>query len=748
MRSFINNIGIKAVAVLMIFTLGIIAAFAERSDNDSLNGESNQAESLSSEIQTTPELIAKCYPKLENRQIMLIAENASFILYYDSVGADIYLTDKSTGKIWSNVVSESAYLGSFYNQNFLSQLLSVRIVDDQNNVEMYSLFDAETNSDTFSVTAKCSQEKLILSIQVIDSFVSFDVEFWLDDDGLLYSVPSEKIKNSKGFSLVSLIVIPAFGAAVSTEDGYVFYPDGSGALIKFSEEDAANALLYNYPLFGTDEQSLETIDKNEEQETYNLMLPVYGIKHTQGGVFAAVIEGAEDTSLQICPAGFQVSQLYRAYFSFSYRLYATQTIGDKQDVRITPGSILTTRTVKFFILSGEKNTYSDMAEIYRNYLLSQKTITQKTGNDVPLSIDFFMGTTKTGLFSEQYVTVTSFDQVQEIIGDLKKSGIDSISATLLSWNTGGWNNTPTPVKPANALGGKKGLGKLIDYCEENEVKLYLNMDLFVVNKEHSSINLRRNTVHDYYGNIISDGTQERFLLSPESVLKKYCKQIKSKIPYGKTTSVNFDKIGKILVCDYKNGERIDRYSIADQYRETLSEIKKERGFVSVTGGNEYVLPYADKINDLPVSDSGYYQNSEAVPFYQMVVHGSVDYNSSAGNLEGDLDLAVLEWIETGSAPHFIVTNDSPNALHDTDYKKLFSSEYSQWKEKIKEIHQKLQNDFGKTWNCTIVRHTILSENVKQIEYSDGTVVYLNYSDEEKTINDITVSAVSYAVIRG
>ena len=60
------------------------------------------------------------------------------------------------------------------------------------------------------------------------------------------------------------------------------------------------------------------------------------------------------------------------------------------------------------------------------------------------------------------------------------------------------------------------------------------------------------------------------------------------------------------------------------------------------GGNAYTFGYVSDIIDAPVEYSQFYIIDEQVPFYQMVIHGSIDYSGEALNLrDADIDDALL-----------------------------------------------------------------------------------------------------------
>ena len=138
-----------------------------------------------------------------------------------------------------------------------------------------------------------------------------------------------------------------------------------------------------------------------------------------------------------------------------------------------------------------------------------------------------------------------------------------------------------------------------------------------------------------------------------------------------------------------------------------------------------------------------------VPFIQMVVSGLIPYSTEgAGNLAYDLQVQKLKWIEHGSLPFFYLTYESALNLRDTDYDTLFSSTYADWENTVVDTYKEFQENFSCVYGEQIVSHTILSDDLKCLEYANGVRVYINYGDEEATADGVTVSAKDYVVVRG
>ena len=92
-----------------------------------------------------------------------------------------------------------------------------------------------------------------------------------------------------------------------------------------------------------------------------------------------------------------------------------------------------------------------------------------------------------------------------------------------------------------------------------------------------------------------------------------------------------------------------------------------------------------------MTSSNYFITDENVPFYQMVVHGSIPYSSDPGNLSYDLRYHVLKWVEYGCMPYFELTFQKSINLKNTEYSRLFTSYYSQWNDVIADVYNELNS---------------------------------------------------------
>ena len=138
--------------------------------------------------------------------------------------------------------------------------------------------------------------------------------------------------------------------------------------------------------------------------------------------------------------------------------------------------------------------------------------------------------------------------------------------------------------------------------------------------------------------------------------------------------------------------------------------------------------------------------TEAIPFYQLIVHGSIGYCGTVpGNMAPDYEIEKLKWIEYGAQPYFVLTYESSELLRDTYVTSAFATEYSAQEKRIKECIAEFGEKLGFTAENTMTEHKRLSDDLVLVAYSDGHIIYINYGENDVTADGVTVKAKDYTV---
>ncbi len=675
----------------------------------------------------------------------LVSENKYFSFWYDTTGADIYVLDKRSGHIWSNTVNDDYYNNPDVSVAMRSLLLQATIADEDGAGTVTQLCDAVGDEDNFSVTPEYKSNGMTLKIELIKFSVSFDVSFILNEDGLSVSIPSKSVVQENGNKIVSITLMPYFGAARTDLDGYLLIPDGSGALVHFENMETKDERVYSYSLYGQIEQEMNVLLDRDEQDIKNLMLPVFGVKNDKNGFLAAVTAGAENTYLNIVPYGYQCPKLARGYYTFMYHYTERVQINGKRIEQIMPNQELSDRSVQYFLLDKESD-YSAMAKAYRKHLEKKGILKNKIENTAgEVSLDIFMGVKKKGMFFETFVDMTDFDAVKDIVSNLQKNGVNKLEVSIQGWNDGGYTNYPTPQKTAGKLGSKSEFKKLLKWLDGNNVETFVYNDFFAAHPESKNVNVRKEVIRDYVGNMIINLTGTTLMINNYLTLDKYISSAKKSGIY-ENSGFSLARAGQWLWHSYENDNSNTRKQTVEAIEKALKASTEGKAPLQVYGGNQYVLPYATSLREIPDMASNYYYETASVPFFQLVVNGYFKYTSIAGNMTYDTTYQKLKWIETGSLPYYIITEKNSLELVDTEYDKLFSSEYAMWGDSIKRVSKEFSERLKVISGAELTEHTIISENVVGIKYSNGIKIYINYEDKDVKIGDVTVKAMDYSVV--
>lgn len=680
------------------------------------------------------------YKTPEVGSMELVAESQGNKLYFYPSGLDLYIISR-TGKVWSNVLTDEYYHQESPNANVSSQLISVNAADSSGNVNEYILYDG-SNKD-ISADYNIEDNKLTLDVSIDDIGLSFKVIFGMEEDGFYYHIPDKEI-NEKGGKIISVSLLQNLGATLKEEDGYVFYPDGSGAITKFSNNNNAASSLYQFPIYGSSDLTYTQLERNWNDNIYGALLPVYGMKQTADGYLAVVDKGAADAKINIALPGYQLPDLYRAYVTYNYRSYSTTDFNEATLSALVEERTKVDRKCYFYFLKGEENNYSGMANRYRKYLLDTGVFTKKNDNkNITLSLELLCSAQKNGMFTTTLQGMTDFSQAKEIAKWFNDNNVADIDVLLSGWSKGGWDTLPTAVKAESKLGGKNELSSLRKYCEDKNINLSLEVDAILADSNTGSFNARNDAVRNYFGDFFTNKTGDMYILNSVRVFKDtYNKFKKNYAKFG----LNLETIGKLVFPDYNNKDVCTTQEIIDSYTSVMKNAKKDGVRLSANTGNAYVLPYVDMIYSLPQTSSGYTFSTESVPFYQMVVHGYISYTGVVGNTHYDYDECILEWVETGSMPSYILTYEDTSKLLETDYDEVFSSEFKVWNKKISETYKKLNEDFADFIGETISSHNELADGVFAVYYSNGKTVYVNYNETDFAVGKNTVSGKDYLII--
>lgn len=296
------------------------------------------------------------------------------------------------------------------------------------------------------------------------------LEYSFNSDGSLsVRLPANSISFDQTlYNLDSITVLKYFGATDATRAGHIFFPDGSGMILDYSDFYNAYSGFVEYTavgadIYGADNSYYPEIDPAKIEGAYReqVTMPVFGVVGTENagtlsslysvsevtnGYFAIVEKGASLARIEFQTGRNNTASaycMYSPYPSDRYDLSNTLSVGGADyytivsDAKfngsyVTRYAMLTDKTIGERIKNDYntdyyESSYSGMADYYRDYLYDNGTLTAITNvkNDMPLYIEALGSMDIMDKFLtfpvEKSIALTTFDDVATIYNELRNS---------------------------------------------------------------------------------------------------------------------------------------------------------------------------------------------------------------------------------------------------------------------------------------------------------------------------------------
>lgn len=602
--------------------------------------------------------------------------------------------------------------------------------------------------------------------------ISFEIplEYRLNGDAVDVSIPLSEVKENGGGSIFRIQMLRYFGAAGTEEEGYMLVPNGSGSLINFNNGKTGTSPYSEY-VYGLDPLSAEyTVREN----TTDTKLALYGIFRKDSAVFATIEDGASYALLTAYVSG-KVNEYNFVYPTFVVRgndkLSMFGTTGNEADIPIVETNHYDADlTVKYTMLTEENADYSSAANYYRDRLVREGKLTaeETTGDDLKFYYDvlggvgmtkFFLGTQYQGMYA-----MTTFEEAEDIYTDLYDSGITKQVMNFQGWmNRGYYHDVANKIKIPHALGGKSDLEALSSRMAADGNTFYADVafqKVTFISKRYSY----GNETSRYYGagyvaefGLVNPATLRQtsglgyeenhyYLISPK-FLHRYTDAFVKKIGKYDIGGISLRDLGNELHSDKKRTHIIDREAALDVVTAALGDMKNTGKNILLNAGNDYAFGYADDMINVPLSSNDYYIIDETVPFYEMLIHGYIDYAGSVINLSDTYEKSdiVLNLVENGAAPHFMFSWENSSDIKTTALNRFYSTSYENWKDDAVAIYNEVNGALKYVTGAAMIKHETLDSGVKAVTYSNGVVIYINTGNSDKTVNGVTVPAKGYLV---
>ena len=622
-------------------------------------------------------------------------------------------------------------------------------------------------------------EMLLADAEEFDFEVEFEepaifditLDVTLEDGELVVNLPVEEIKNGNEFyTLQNIEVLTNFGlvASETVSEGYLFVPDGAGALMKMNSYDPK---VPDY-VRGFYNNDFYTDYYYKPEYAQELMMPVFGMLSLAGpeltpNGFLAIVESGADTAFLETQAasggedgiGRKYNKIYTTYDVAQYEW--VPVFGEYSDNTSTFLSIAPQTeedyTLRYLFYTGDEVSYYHMAKDYQNYLWGNTE-----GSVYSDRAEVLFETVGTLSLTERFLgipydteySMTTYEELAEILADMGDRHVNVVYKGVFD---GGMNHKlMNQGKLTKTNGGEKELETLIAAVEGKGNSIFLETDFLKIYESGNGYLTWLHGLQDYsktavelYGYFVNLGVFKQMSNNYNMLDPQY---LVDTVQDFKANAGNYNFYTNDLTeqyyADYGN-EYIapaTAQKLIDKALVTLAE-----------NGSGLALdnPRADKLTEGTFAVDVSRESSEltsfytSIPFRQLVMNGRMEYTTTSANNNSDpMQYFLMQAIETGAQPKFTISAKNVDVLKDSTYSYYFSIQYDLLKEEIKEVYDAYAEAMEVIGTTEIVNHTMLDQDVFLTEYADGTKVVTNYTYDSFEYSGTEIPGNDYLILKG
>ncbi|MBS4196091.1 DUF5696 domain-containing protein [Lederbergia citri] len=676
------------------------------------------------------------------------AESDELVLFVNKKSLAIKLQNKKTGYTWGSGIDhpENYRLNKTWEQ-IVQSAITVDFTDRQGKLRTESIL---TNDST--PTVKLSDNGFSADVFLFQSKLKFQLDVQLKGNELDISIPQEKLKEDKRNKLVSLQIYPFLGSVNENDiQGYMFIPDGSGALIRYDKSVKSSGTPFVGSIYGVDEGiKNKTRASKDVLPVQQIKMPIFGAVHgvKQNGFIAIVEDGFSYGDIVAYPAGAS-TDFNRVSSKFNYRYEYFQPTSksstgmnvyqkemNKMDVKL-----------KYIFLSDKDADYVGMAKSYRNYLADHDLLT-KQEDQANVRLEFLGGEMKKGLLWNSVIPMTPIDRIPHFTNELRKNGVEDMFVVYKGWSDGGLTGSlPGKFPMESKLGSKKDAKATIDTLKNDNIPMYFYTDYTKAYEGASGFSGSKDVAKKISSETISHKVNDltSYYLSPKKALDIAKKDSKNYESYG-MENLAVDSSGFTLFSDFSKSKKQTRLETLETYKEIFSFLNKNVGKTALYEPNVYAWSDAEKYLDIPINSSNYVFETDTVPFMQIVLKGSIPYYAPFTNFNSNQEDQLLRMIEYGAYPSFLLTEEPSHLLAKTPSKNVYTSEFTVWKDDIIKQYKQIQEVLGQVESATIESRHVPENGIVEVTYSNGKTVVVNYTNSIYKKDGVEVSAKGFSVV--
>ena len=714
----------KKLTIILLFITLIITLFLsvdyltisknEEYEIDSFNNSINLDSSLFTKVESDEE-VSQDPIDFEADGFTQDYANSEIIFYSNVKTGAIRITNKKNGYTWS---SDCLYVDKYdFNNAGLRQVQSAftLVYRDQDD----KVKQVRSKETKISLTKKVEGNVITFNATHAESGISFSYKITVTGHKFTLLLDHTSIKEDK-CRITSLTFFPYFGSSYKQETpAYAFIPSGSGALIRFDQEPTISA-VYQSAFYGED----ANLVTNSDGDLLNL--PVFGFVHgyKQNALFVNIKEGSTFAKLNYSPSSIDEG-FHMVYPVFNYR--------ETYQLKFSTNSVLVIPTdyyksnieIEYTILDGDDASYVGMAKDYQKTLAGEGSLTKQTKlqDDISIDIEAFGQDYETGLILRKYYKMTKTSDVIDFNTYLTHNHVNNIFYILRAFNKNGYSSqSVTNFKFDKKLGALKDLNDLEAYFYYNPIESYSS------SKDYPSkvmVNMKNEK------NYIKVGVNKYKFYANLKDVEKYTLKATSVYDF-----IALDGIGYRLYGDHNN--ELTKTEALYKLSTLLGDNK-----YPLYSPNYYMLKNTEKYLNTPLYAERLRFFSDSVPFLEILLKGYIDYYSPYLNFSSNEKMDVLKCIEYSCYPAFLVTKEESYKLADTLSSNYYATTFAKCQDAIVKNYQMINEALKPVIGAEIIERNALALGVYQVIYSNNYQIFVNYTDNDYTYDDISIPSLGY-----
>lgn len=694
----------------------------------------------------------------------VVAENDRFTLSWEGERACVLLTDRENNTVWSTIPYDYYKTGDTMGKanSSMGAPLLLEYVSSKNMAAVKVM-----NGHTGVIkNGRISSKKIENGIKVFYCFDKLEivvpVNYTLTSKGINISIiPSEIIEYENYIYKISFAPFMCSAANSERKDHYLVVPSGSGALMYTNIPESGKAEEYSEMVYGNDpvrHESEKTLDLS------NIRLPLFGAKDGNKALCGIIEDGAACAEIEAQTGDEKIGRS-AVWATFALRGSNVSAIafngGQTTDVENISKDISKYKklSVGYYPLYGEDADYSGMAKVYRDSFDSKKSV-----NEAPLTLNILGGLQVKELFLglpyQNTVAATTMSDALDIVKSVEKASSLKTDVVLSGFGSSGLDvgEVAGGYDFDSVFGSKKDYNALREYCKKQGIPLYADYDIVNFSESSNGFSSTFNAAkssnsftayQNHYSVALRNENEsyKRYVLLNRASLPEAAAKLFETAKDKKLNGISLSTLTNIAYSDYDSADT----GVRNKYEQDVTAIIKKAADngLSVVGANAnaFAAAVSDKVLDIPMTSSRFDILDMDIPLYQMVFKGVTDISTPI-NTAINPQKRFLDAIASGSGMTFVLSSRYDSRFATSKHSAFAVSLAQDNISLIGELSEKSKAYYDAIKGAKIVKHTVISDTLVSTSFDNGVKVWVNYSDKEVTLKDITVQPNSFIYKEG